>query len=188
MSKYSKILFALTLFTLIFGFGAKRANSHELIAKPAIFKLTPNVVEYPTSMSSVEAQLEQLNKQTCPAYGRISSIFGYRNSPGGFGSANHKGVDVAVPIGTNIFSVAEGVVMSVGYQGGYGNSVEIQHDGYSSFYAHNSKIIVKVGQHIAAGDVIALSGNSGNSTGPHSHIEKIINNVQVNPIGFFESC
>jgi murein DD-endopeptidase MepM/ murein hydrolase activator NlpD len=189
MSKYSKILFALTIFTLIFGFTAKRAYSHELVTKPAIFKLAPEMLEYPTNMSSVEAQIEQLNKQACPVHGRISSTFGYRNSPGGVGSTNHKGVDVAVPTGTNVFSVAEGFVVSVGYQGGYGNSVEIQHDGYSSFYAHNSKIVVKIGQHVKAGDVVALSGNTGGaSTGPHSHVEKIVNNVQVNPIGFFESC
>ncbi len=190
MSKYSKILFALTLFTLIFGFGAKRANSHELIAKPAIFKLTPNVVEYPTSMSSVEAQLEQLNRQACPAYGRISSTFGYRNSPGGVGSTNHKGLDIANIQGSPIYAYKAGIIVEAEYQGGYGNVVKIDHgDGTMTLYGHNSRLMVNVGDHVETGAQIAAMGSTGHSTGSHSHWEVIVDGVKVDPYTFYlEVC
>lgn len=95
---------------------------------------------------------------------------------------NHKGIDVGVPVGTNVYAVKGGVVVGNSYSKGYGYSVTIDHgNGVMTRYAHNSYNIVSVGQTVAAGEVIALSGNSGISTGPHLHFEVIINGRQVNP-------
>lgn len=117
--------------------------------------------------------------------GKISSGFGYRSSPGGRGSTNHQGVDFATPIGTSIYASSGGTVSASGWSGGYGYMVLITHpDGSKTRYAHLSKCLVSVGQTVSQGEKIALSGNTGQSTGPHLHFEIILNGTPVNPLNY----
>jgi hypothetical protein len=102
----------------------------------------------------------------------ITSRPGHRESPGGIGSTDHKGLDIGVPTGTPIQAVKRGTVVHAGESGGYGNLVTIKHeDGTFTKYAHQSQINVKVGQQVEAGDVIGKVGSTGQSTGPHLHFE-----------------
>ena len=101
---------------------------------------------------------------------KITSGFGTRKAPKSGASTNHNGLDLAVPLNSNVFSPMDGVVKSVYNKGNGGNQLVIQHaDGSSSGYAHLNSYKVKVGDHVNKGQVIALSGNTGNSTGPHLH-------------------
>lgn len=111
---------------------------------------------------------------------RITSLFGSR-----WGSV-HKGIDMATPSGSNVLAADGGVVTEAGWHGTYGYMVEITHgNGEKTRYAHNSQLTVEVGQVVGQQQVIAYSGNTGNSTGPHVHFELIINNVHVNPFDYF---
>lgn len=117
--------------------------------------------------------------------GVLTSGFGGRRSPGGIGSTNHKGVDWGTPIGTPVYASCGGVVLSAGWSGGYGYCVYISHpDGKQTRYAHCSQVKVSKGQTVSQGQLIAYSGNTGNSTGPHLHFEIIVNGVQVNPFDY----
>ncbi|MCL2842699.1 MAG: peptidoglycan DD-metalloendopeptidase family protein [Oscillospiraceae bacterium] len=118
----------------------------------------------------------------------VTSGFGPRARPGGFGSSNHRGIDIAAAgiYGTNILAAASGVVTFAGWNGGFGNVVMISHgNGYSTVYAHNSRNLVSNGQNVVQGQVIALVGSTGASTGPHIHFEIIRNGVHVNPMLYF---
>ena len=109
------------------------------------------------------------------AYSEVSSKFGWRTNPVTKRKEFHTGADLRAPIGTPIFAPADGVVQSTNYdQGsGYGNIISLGHNyGFDSFYAHlQNKPVVKEGQFVKKGDLIAYSGNSGMSTGPHLHYE-----------------
>jgi murein DD-endopeptidase MepM/ murein hydrolase activator NlpD len=114
--------------------------------------------------------------------GRTTSSFGPRKAPLAGASTNHKGVDWAVPTGTSVYASSGGTVVRAGWGSGYGYVVYIDHeDGRQTRYAHLSKILVKVGQKVKQNDKIALSGMTGNVTGPHLHFEILINGSQVNP-------
>ena len=116
---------------------------------------------------------------TLPVSGRISSRYGVSSR---IRSSTHTGLDIAAPKGTPIKAIADGTITSAKYTGAYGNLVKIQHEnGVESWYAHASKINVTLGQKIKAGDVIALVGSTGNSTGAHLHLEIRINGKHVNP-------
>lgn len=94
----------------------------------------------------------------------------------------HRGIDFAVPPGTPIMASADGKVINSEYYGTYGNYIELEHEnGYKTVYAHNSKLMVKTGETVKRGDVIAISGNTGLSTGPHLHFEIKYNNQLVDP-------
>jgi len=98
----------------------------------------------------------------------------------------HDGIDIITDIGTSVYATGNGVVDFVGRQGGLGLGIEIDHGfGYKSVYAHLSKQLVKEGQKISRGDLIAKTGNSGLSSGPHLHYEILHNGVKQNPIEFF---
>ena len=117
--------------------------------------------------------------------GKVSSGFGSRSRPGGIGSSYHQGVDFAIPIGSSVYASSGGVVSAAGWSGGYGNMVLITHpDGSKTRYAHLSKCLVSVGQSVSQGEKIALSGNTGISTGPHLHFEIILNGTPVNPLNY----
>jgi len=117
--------------------------------------------------------------------GRISSYFGYRRSPGGIGSTYHQGIDWATPTGTPVYASSGGTVVYSGWASGYGYLVTIQHpDGRLTRYAHNSRLVCSVGQYVYQGQVVAYSGSTGNSTGPHVHFEMVINGVRVNPLDY----
>jgi murein DD-endopeptidase MepM/ murein hydrolase activator NlpD len=104
---------------------------------------------------------------TWPAQGVFTSGYGYR------WGRMHRGIDIAGPVGTPIVAAAEGVVVTAGWNsGGFGNLVEVRHaDGSKTLYAHNNRILVRVGQQVAQGEQIAEMGSTGRSTGPHLHFE-----------------
>ncbi|MBO5336688.1 MAG: M23 family metallopeptidase [Lachnospiraceae bacterium] len=119
--------------------------------------------------------------------GRLSSSFGRRSAPKKGASTYHKGVDWAVPTGTAVFASSGGTVARAGWGSGYGYVVYIDHaDGRQTRYAHLSKVLVKAGETVKQGERIALSGNTGVSTGPHLHFEILINGSQVNPLKYLE--
>lgn len=105
--------------------------------------------------------------------GTVTSGVGWRLDP--FGSGRmvwHNGYDIAVPTGTPVHPTQAGIVYFAGPYKGYGNLVAIEHGkGYISLYGHNSEILVRPGQEVDTSTVIALSGNTGRSTGPHVHYE-----------------
>ena len=120
-----------------------------------------------------------------PTSGRISSYFGGRKSPGGIGSTNHKGIDIAVPRGTPIYAADGGTVTYSGWMSGYGYLVQIDHgNGYVTRYGHNSSLTVSVGQHVYKGQQVARAGSTGNSTGNHLHFEVRYNGVAKNPLNY----
>lgn len=124
-----------------------------------------------------------------PVSGRITSPFGPRpNKPVAGVSDTHHGTDIAAPCGEPVFAATAGTVEETGYQGSYGNWVLIGHaDGVQSGYAHNSKLLVGVGQTVAAGEVIALVGSTGSSSGCHVHFEIRVDGSQTNPETFMSS-
>lgn len=117
--------------------------------------------------------------------GRLSSQFGRRSAPVRGASTYHKGVDWATPIGTTVVASSAGTVAKAGWGSGYGYVVYINHaDGRQTRYAHLSKVLVKAGQTVSQGQRIALSGNTGRSSGPHVHFEILIGGSQVNPLKY----
>ena len=108
-----------------------------------------------------------------PASGEVLSGFGMRRHPVLRVAQLHAGVDVALPVGSDVFASGGGIVRSAGWHGAYGNVVEIDHgaSGYTTFYAHLSHALVRPGQRVGRGERIARSGNTGRSTGPHLHYE-----------------
>ncbi len=122
-----------------------------------------------------------------PVHGGLSSPFGTRPHPRTGIPTFHSGVDIRSPQGTPVKATADGIVSVSGWAGGNGNVVVIEHGkGFTSAYAHNTKILVRVGQKIKRGDTIALSGSTGMSTGPHVHYEVWKGGVHVNPIQYLE--
>jgi len=115
--------------------------------------------------------------------GHISSPFGARTSPRRGASSYHEGVDWATPVGTSCVAASSGTVAKAGWSSGYGYVIYINHiDGKQTRYAHLSKIYVSAGQYVTQGQKIALTGNTGVSTGAHLHFEIRINGTPVNPI------
>lgn len=119
--------------------------------------------------------------------GYISSYFGGRTDPFDGHEAVHKGVDIAGQSGSEVLSVATGVVTRAGEASGYGYLVEINHgNGYSTRYGHNQEVLVKVGDTVTRGQPIALMGSTGRSTGPHVHFEVLRNGQQIDPLSFID--
>jgi murein DD-endopeptidase MepM/ murein hydrolase activator NlpD len=117
--------------------------------------------------------------------GWMSSAFGRRKDPFTGQSSWHQGVDFAGKAGSDIVAVAGGVVTWSGERYGYGEMVEISHGGgYSTRYAHNEKNLVKVGDIVGKGQVLALMGSSGRSTGPHVHYEVYKHGRPVDPASY----
>lgn len=113
---------------------------------------------------------------------RLTSRFGHRKNPTGPGYMIHNGLDYAVPMGTPVKASASGTVVQAEWAGHSGYRVKIDHgNGLETSYNHNSVLKVKVGQKVKVGDVVSLSGSTGNSTGPHLHLEVILNGKWVNP-------
>lgn len=121
-----------------------------------------------------------------PITGLISSDFGMREHPILKRILFHAGTDFSAPVGTKVLATADGTVAFSGFDKGYGKTVTINHpNGYQTVYAHLSKTVIRQGQHVNRGDVIAFSGNTGLSTGPHLHYEVHKDNIQVNPTTYF---
>ncbi len=120
--------------------------------------------------------------------GYVSSSYGYRVHPIDGGKNLHRGVDIAVPQGTAIHAIQDGRVVSAGSAGSYGLCVVVEDDkGYQSRYAHCSSLSVTAGQEVKRGDVIAAVGSTGNSTGPHLHLEVMLNGEYLNPCYFVDT-
>ena len=149
----------------------------EIIKEEVTYEAVPKIVERGTKIP--------------PTYikpisgGRMSSGFGRRNRPTKGASTNHKGIDWATPTGTTVVASCGGTVAKAGWGSGYGYVVYINHpDGRQTRYGHLSKVLVSAGQSVTQGQKIALSGNTGVSTGPHLHFEILINGSQVNPLKY----
>ena len=118
-------------------------------------------------------------------YGKITSKFGNRTHPVLKSVKFHRGVDIAVSVGTPVYSGIKGKVTFAGRKGNYGNLVEIERDdGIKVRYAHLNSIDVVTGQKVSDGEKVAETGNTGMSTGPHLHYEIIIDENPVNPLNF----
>ena len=114
----------------------------------------------------------------------ITSTVGGRTSPGGVGSTNHKGTDIGrVGYTSSIYAAKAGTVIVSQYSSSYGNYVVLSHgSGNTTLYGHMSSRKVEVGQYVLQGDVIGITGSTGNSTGPHLHFEITENGVRINPL------
>lgn len=128
---------------------------------------------------------------TCPIAGcggTFTSGFGHRASPGGIGSTEHMGIDLATPIGTPLRALHGGTVTAVGWYGGQGKRITMDiGGGVTIVYAHMSSFGVSVGQQVEAGQLVGFSGNTGNSTGAHLHLEVHIGDVPINPVGWLRA-
>lgn len=114
---------------------------------------------------------------------RLTSGFGIRNDPFTGQLAMHEGLDFVADVGSSIVATAAGTVIRSGWDGSYGNVVEISHiEGFTTRYAHLSKRLVNEGQKVQRGDVIAQLGNTGRSTGPHLHYEVMRHDRVLNPM------
>jgi murein DD-endopeptidase MepM/ murein hydrolase activator NlpD len=120
-----------------------------------------------------------------PVRGYLSSGFGNRIDPFTRQRDFHPGIDISTPIGTKVQAPADGIVISTGQQGGYGNALVIDHGyGVVTRYGHLDSFAVKPGQRVKRGDVIAFVGSTGRSTGPHLHYEVWVRDQAQNPIHF----
>lgn len=156
-----------------------KETGREILKEEIVMEAVPKIVERGTKIP--------------PTYikpisgGRLSSGFGRRSAPTKGASSYHKGIDWATPTGTAVYASCGGRVTRAGWGRGYGYVVYIDHeDGRQTRYGHLSKILVNVGQNVKQGERIALSGNTGVSTGPHIHFEILINGTQVNPLQYLE--
>ena len=154
----------------------KKVNQ-EIVKEEITYQAVPKIVERGTKIP--------------PTYikpisgGRLTSRFGRRSRTTRGASTNHKGVDWATPTGTAVFASCGGTVAKAGWGSGYGYVVYINHpDGRQTRYGHLSKVLVSPGQTVSQGQKIALSGNTGISTGPHLHFEILINGSQVDPFAY----
>jgi len=151
-----------------------REVGQEILKEEIVMAAVPKVVERGTIVPPT--YIKPLSG------GRISSGFGRRTAPVKGASTYHRGVDWATPTGTAIYASCGGTVSRAGWGSGYGYVIYIDHeDGRQTRYAHLSKIQVNVGQKVKQGERIALSGSTGNVSGPHLHFEMLINGSQVDP-------
>ena len=151
--------------------------SRKILKEEVVMAAVPKIVEKGTKIP--------------PSYikpisgGRLSSSFGRRSAPVKGASTYHKGIDWAVPRGTAVYASSGGTVTKAGWGSGYGYVVYIRHpDGRETRYAHLNKVLVSAGQSVKQGQKIALSGNTGRSSGPHLHFELRINGTAVNPLKY----
>ncbi|RZA33232.1 MAG: M23 family peptidase [Lysobacteraceae bacterium] len=143
-------------------------------------------------LSVLEALLfnRELDKNATPSRmpilnSYITSGFGGRADPFGGGGQYHKGIDFKASVGDPVLTVADGVVSFSGVKSGYGNVVDVDHgNGYVTRYAHNSRLVVRVGDLVRVGQEIAKAGSTGRSTGAHVHFEVWENGNVVNPRKF----
>lgn len=121
--------------------------------------------------------------------GFVSSLFGHRRDPISGRRTIHEGIDFAANTGTDIYTVGSGIVIMSGMLGAYGRVVEINHgNGYVTRYAHTSANLVKVGERVTKGQLIAKVGMTGRSTGPHLHFEVFYNGQVVNPQRYIQAA
>ena len=185
----------------------KEENDSEEINLSIVEKYTQNEEEVNTSdlevakanvQETVQTAIEEIEQQkeeeerwnalpsingiklaVTPIEGTITSRYGVSSR---IRKSTHTGLDISAVTGTDIKVVADGTVISAGYNGSYGYLVKVDHgNGVETWYAHTSKMYVKKGDTVKAGDVIAAVGSTGNSTGPHLHLEIRVNGETVDP-------
>lgn len=161
---------------------ALQAQSAALAAKIAAAQAAAAraaAVPSPDEGASVAAPAPSASGLAWPVSGPVTSGFGPR------WGRMHEGIDIAVPSGTPVHAAASGTVVHAGWLGGYGNLVVVDHgNGIATAYAHNTGYAVAVGQQVAQGQVLAYSGSTGNSSGPHVHFEVRLNGAAVDPLGY----
>lgn len=153
----------------------------ERLAKEAAEKAAQEAKAKSFATTATSAPTGSLNglALATPVNGSISSKFGSRS---GSRSSVHTGLDISTSLGTGIRPIAAGTVSYAGYKGSYGNLIIIDHgNGVQSYYAHCNALYVSAGQTVAANTTIGEVGSTGNSTGPHLHLEIRINGTPVNP-------
>jgi murein DD-endopeptidase MepM/ murein hydrolase activator NlpD len=163
------------LYSLYSGFSEERAPIAVFIkdARPDAKNMTANLAG--------KFKLRQMFRS--PLGGRLSSFFGNRKHPIYRKTKFHNGLDIAAPYGTYIGAAREGLVVSTGWNGGYGKAVIIQHDnGYRTMYGHMSSIFAKKGERVKAGKILGRVGSTGLSTGPHLHFTLWHNDKLLNPM------
>ena len=143
---------------------------------------------------AIEAQLKLIERTSNPSFlpnmwahsGKINNEFGFRRNPfGGRSYEFHPGMDIDGERGSIVVAPANGTVIKSGWQGGYGNMIEIDHgNGLTTRYGHLSRINIQVGDTIGRGQEIGLVGSTGRSTGPHLHFEIRLNDKAINPRRF----
>lgn len=165
---------------IVLNINEKTTKDLEEIAINNVEVAKNNIIEKLEIDTSEEiSNVNGIKISSLPVTGTITSRYGESSS---IRSSRHTGLDIAAPKGTKIKAIAKGTVTYAANSGSYGYLIKINHgNGVESWYAHTSKMLVKKGQEIKAGDVIALVGNTGNSTGPHLHLEIRINGEHVNP-------
>lgn len=153
-------------------------------------KLSEETINSVNEIKKFLSEQQNIYKSTplgWPVKGEITSFFGKREHPKYGHEEFHTGIDLSVSTGTEVRATAEGIVVFSGYQAGNGNIVMLKHGyGFTTIYAHNQKNLVNVGQKIKRGDIIALSGSTGTTTGPHLHYEIWKDNTPVNPLPYLK--
>lgn len=166
---------------------AGTAGHHKVTADITYVNGVETTVEYVAEEIMVEStpQIISVGTLTPPTYIKPLSGGSFTSGYGTRWGKLHAGVDWGCPVGTTIFASSGGVVTRASWFSGYGYCVEIKHsDGKMTRYAHLSSIKVSVGQSVSQGETIALSGNTGRSTGPHLHFEIHVNGSAVNPLNY----
>lgn len=154
----------------------------------------PSLADMDADDAEIEGRLRVIESTSNPSYvptiwahmGKINNEFGFRRNPfGGRTYEFHAGMDIDGERGDNVLAPANGVVTKAGWQGGYGNMIEIDHgNGLTTRYGHLSKIEVAVGDEIGRGMLIGYVGSTGRSTGPHLHYELRFEDRPINPRRF----
>jgi murein DD-endopeptidase MepM/ murein hydrolase activator NlpD len=154
-------------------------------------RLAESVSEESHSLRALEHLISKAGKVLAylpsrwPLRGAVNSEFGSRQSPWTKEREFHGGMDIAAGTGTSVRAPSKGTVVFAGAQGEYGQAVIIDHGSdIKTVYGHLNKILVKTGQHVERGTELALSGNTGRSSGPHLHYEILVKGQAVNPRGF----
>ena len=145
-----------------------------------------SAVEGINQMSEDAKYINENYKFIIPVIGTITSRFGVRNSTNPIVSHYHSGIDIAANTGTQIIAALDGEVIEVADDTYFGKYLKIKKDDIEMIYAHCSKIIVKVGEKVPKGKLIAYVGNTGNSTGPHLHFELKYQDRLVNPVDILD--
>ncbi len=164
----------------------EEVNTSELeVAKLNIQETVENAIEEIVQQKEEQEKWDALPSingiklAVTPIEGKITSRYGANSR---IRKSTHTGLDISAVTGTDIKVIADGTVISASYQGSYGNLVKIDHgNGLETWYAHTSKMYVKKGDTVKAGDVIAAVGSTGNSTGPHLHLEIRVDGEHVDP-------
>ena len=146
----------------------------------------PNLI-YVGQRLFINIPMKNHEKELFPVNGIISSKFGMRLDPFTKHLRFHEGIDIAAPVGTPIRSVISGKVIFSGKIRGYGNIVIIKNGDTITKYAHNNINLVKKGDYVEKGDIIAKVGNTGRSTGPHLHFEVVIKDHHIDPLKFLSA-